>query len=218
VSFPQSIEALRFGPAPIHLKHPGGNMKKFFAIMFIIILTLSLLTACGGNGNSGTGNSDNSSTPSAADNTTPADTSGNNDAETAKTDAETAKTPVVTVNPGDVVFDNDTVTILYEAVAVDSVSMDIRLQSTNNGENEITVTSEDLVINGVSVGIGYSFKNISPSNSSSDHWIILTHENLELEGFSAEDIQTVQITFTVTPLGQKDILFKGAARFNIESI
>jgi len=188
-------------------------MKKLFTIMLILILAASMLTACSGNSNSGSGSSTGSSTPPASNN------GGNSGTQTNTSGSEKPgeiKAPDITVKPGDVVFKNNIVTIFYEEIAVDSISMDICLQSINHSTQEITITTSDLVINDASVGIGYTFTNISPGKSDDQHWIILTHKNLEIEGFSAENIETVQITFTVTPLGKKDVLFEGAALFNIE--
>ena len=179
-------------------------MKKLIAYALIFALALSLLSACGGGGNT--------PAPPASD------SSNSNVTQTDKPDnakTEVAKTPEITVNPGDVVFDNDIVQIIYTETATDTISLDIHLVSKNNSDQEITIWTRDLAINEKKVGIGATFTNISPGKTDDEHWIMLTHKNLEGEGFSAGDIKTIQITFEVVPTSGKGILFEGTALFNI---
>jgi hypothetical protein len=53
-------------------------MKKLFALMLALVLALSLLTACGGNGNGGSTNGDNTTPPASqgGNDTTPSNNSG----------------------------------------------------------------------------------------------------------------------------------------------
>ena len=167
-------------------------MKKIIAIALIMVLALSLLTACGDN-------SGNNNTPSG----------GNN-----STKPSENKTPSVTVNPGDTIFDNDVVTIVYTETTKDSTSMDICFEVTNHSGQEIAVAQSDFVINGKTVGIGYGTKNFTPGKKTDDA-AVLFHSALSGAGFSADDIKTVQITFTATPVGKTDVLFQGTALINI---
>ena len=198
-------------------------MEKLLSTILAFVLTISLLAACGGAGGksgsgssneAGSGNSSGESAAPDADNsesTAPAKMPGNDK-------SGEARTPDVTANPGDVVFDNDVVTIFYTKTTSDSISMDICLECKNNSDQEITAWTDGLVINGTGVGIGVIFSNIPPGKSDDNYVIMLTHQNLESEGFSAEDIETVQVTFRVESLENGDVLFEGTALLNLGAV
>ena len=212
-------------------------MKKLLALALVLLLTLSLLTACGGN--AGGGNSDGNSTPPASD--SGGNDSGNNtsfdpdyydddddDDEAAGTPEKEKpiKTPDITVNPGDVVFDNDIITLVYEEVEVDDPSlahpqMSIICYADRNTDKKLDIhTDEQFVINGSASGIyDPGFKQFTVGRS--DYlYTFISMEQLAEKGISVEDIKTVQVTFTVkdydTDYVTDDVLFEGTALFNIE--
>ena len=199
-------------------------MKKQLLTVLALTLTVSLLAACGGAGgkgdsgsgnDAGSGNSSGESAPPAADDAAD-DSESAAPVKTPDSDKPGAtKTPDVTVNPGDVVFDNDIVTILYTDTTSDSISMDINLRCMNNSDQDITVWTEGMVINGTETGIGVIFSNIPPGKSDENYVIMLTRQNLEGEGFSAEDVETVQVTLRVESFNDNDVLFNGTALLNI---
>ena len=220
-------------------------MKKTLALALVVLLTLSLLTACGGSGSgngsdpggdpgggnsgdlgggnggsSGSGNNPDNNISSASD-----DDYGDYDDHDDDT-SKPIKIPDITVNPGDTVFDNDIITIVYEEVQVDDPStpypqMSIICYATRNTDKEINVhTDEQFVINGLASGIyDPGFKQFTVSRS--DYlYTFISMKSLEEKGISVEDIKTVQITFTVkdyeTDYVTDDVLFEGTALFNIE--
>jgi len=206
-------------------------MKKWIALTLAIILALSLLAGCGGNdsSNSGGNNGGSSTTNSTQDNSgsnsnaPPASDSGNSGAAgntPAKEEPGGIRTPDVTViNEGDVIFDNGVITTIYNGIVSDSPEFFIYMYSKNNSGRDITITTDYTFINGVDLGaMGYTFYNLEPEGafSKGDHMIWWAYSAIEDKGFSVEEIKTIQLTFTVTVYGKKDVLFEGTALFKVE--
>ena len=178
--------------------------------MLTLILAVSVLTACGGD--SGGGNS-----------------SGNGGAAPANTSADKTpgeiRTPDVTVNPGDVIFDNEYIELMYDKF--DSELMYIHCIPYGNTTRNLYVynNAEPLVINGIATDfIDDGFTNMRSSKEggkigASDVPILLEtrYENaLEQAGVALEDLKTVQVTISLVSMDTEETLFEITVLFNIE--
>ena len=157
-------------------------MKKFLIFTLILIIGLCL-TGCG---------KDN-----------------DNDGNSTK-DGE--KTPSVTVNQGDVIFDNNVVKIVYKEVKLDSTSMDIYYEVTNKSKEDIYIQHRELVYNGTiknAPGVGQA--NFA-SGKTDESVIVMYLSAIESQaGISPEEIKTVQVTFDVHSINTDKTLFNGTA-------
>jgi hypothetical protein len=122
----------------------------------------------------------------------------------------TRREPDITVAAGETVFENDLVNIIYVETTIDDVSMDMHFEVTNKTDAEFALWKSDLAIDTQAVGIGVGERNIYPQSTTEDY-VILYHSALTDVGFAAENIGTVQITFTINPIGSSDELFQGTA-------
>jgi len=195
-------------------------MKKAFALTLATILALSLLTACGGgNNNTSSGGNSNTSTPSASDgsgnNNTPANTPGN------KKSGGVTTLPEITVNIGDVIFDNEYVKLVYDRVDLENQlwSMKIMCTAVRKSEEQniyIFHGENPLVINGTSKEYyDYSYAVLTKGNPD-ECSINIDLKTLEQKtGFTLDDIKTVQATFSVE-YAKSQKLFEGVVVFNIE--
>jgi len=179
-------------------------MKKFLAAISILVLALFLLTACDGN----------SKNPSA---------SGNGGEEPTKRRLsfrdpdEELFAPDIIVNPGDVVFENDTVTIVYTKTTIDETSVDVRFDVTNHTDEDFYTTTCDPGINGKYADVGGVGVNTVRAGETSQDRIILYNDSLAKKGISAEDIETVQITIYGRKSGSNtDEIFEVIAVFNVK--
>ena len=127
------------------------------------------------------------------------------------------KTPSVTVNSGDVVFDNNVLKIVYKEVKIDSTSMDIYYEVTNKSNEDIYVQHRELVYNGTiknAPGVGQA--NFA-SGKTDDNVIVMYLSAIESQaGISPEEIKTVQVTFDVHSFNSDKTLFNGTALLNIQ--
>jgi len=201
-------------------------MKKWITFTLAIILALSLLAGCGGsdsdsnNSDSNTPDStqsdDDSSAPPASD----SEDSDAADNTPAKEDPGVIRTPDTTViNEGDVIFDNGIITTIFNGISSESPEFFIYLYSKNNSGQHITITTDYTFINGVDQGaMGYTFYNLEPEGtfSNGDHMIWWAYSAIEDKGFSVDEIETIQLTFTVTVYGEKEVLFEGTALFKVK--
>ena len=124
------------------------------------------------------------------------------------------KTPSIIASAGNVVFDNNTVTIFLRDVTIKSEDIEFSFDVTNHKDKEFTIGISDLIINGKKVGIGASFHNAKPDKTDL-YTEVLIQRNLEIEGFTAEEVKTVQMTFTITDYSIDKVLFEDTALFNI---
>ena len=173
--------------------------KKGFAFALIMVLSLSLLTACGDNGGNGNGNSNGGT-----------GTKSNENSDSVKTPGNT-----VTVNPGDVVFDNDVVKIVYTKTKLQDNAMMIAYQVTNKSKKRIHVRHEDIVFNGTITNAPGTAEHTVDAEYTDDNNIFMYFNAIEAKGVSKEDIKTVQAKFYVKPVGSDNVLFEGTAIFNI---
>ena len=199
-------------------------MKKWIAFTLAIILALSLLAGCGGSGSNHESSSTPNSTQGNSNSSVPSDSGSGNSGASENTPAKEQpggiRTPDITViNEGDVIFDNGIITTIFNGIEMDSPEFFIHMYSKNNSGQDITITTDHTFINGVDLGaMGYTFFNLEPEGSFSkgDHMIWWSYSAIEDKGFSVEEIETIQLTFTVTVYGKKDVLFEGTALFKVE--
>jgi hypothetical protein len=130
------------------------------------------------------------------------------------------KKPTITVNPGDVIFDNEYTTLTYSKVEYDeslgggTVEIWCIPDSKVNYEEDITIVTykDPLVINGVkteSYTVGYTLIGIGGE-------LIISIDNYTLTemGIAANEIKTVQATLTMQRQ-RKDDIFERVVLFNV---
>jgi len=180
-------------------------MKKFFAVILILILVLSLLTACDGNNNSKDSSTSDSESEKLAKR------------RLSFTDPnENLFAPDITVNPGDIVFKNEIVTIIYTKTTMDKTSVDVLFDVTNHTNEDFYTTKCDIGINGKYTGIGTGVDTVLATKTNQDR-IIMFNDSLAEKGISPEDIETVQITIYGRKSGSNsDEIFEVIAMFNVK--
>ena len=194
-----------------HTNNPEGrlNMKRFLSLGLSFVFAFSILTACTDKG--GGDNAPAGGAPAA-------EQSGGKD-------EAGIKTPEVTVNPGDLVFENDIIRLVYNGVEVDDPSlnfpqMSIVCQVGRITEKKIDIHKiESLIINGIDSGITDAGITQLVASKGGDLYVFISMVNLDEKGIDINDIKTVQVTFTVmdfaaNPYKDKP-LFEGTALFNI---
>jgi hypothetical protein len=197
-------------------------MKKFFALAMVMLLSVSLLTACAGNNNSGGENTPANSVPLAA--TPAADNSANSSAPASTPDNVKpggVKASDITVNTGDVIFDTDYTTYTYKGVEVDyPIEGLIEIQCASKGKIDykegiaVAAYKEPLVINGVATDI-YSGNHAVVGVDGLG--IMIQIRDLEDLGISLADLKTVQAEFFIFPMGKdNNVLYERTVIFNIE--
>ena len=167
-------------------------MKKTLIFTLMLLLGLCLITGCGkDNDNEGIYNG------------------GNNT-------KDEEKTPSITVNIGDVIFDNNIVKIVYKEVKLDSTSMDINYEVTNKSKEDIYVQHTELVYNGtIKNAPGVGQHNFASGKTDKSTIVMFLRAIESQAGISPEEIKTVQVTFDVHSSNSDKTLFNGTALLNV---
>jgi len=220
-------------------------MKKLLLTILVIILAVSMMTACGGgkSGSGGSGSSDagggNNEVTAGDDSNDTATPSKNNkhiitDEEENIKDSDSGNDtkasdsggittlPDITVNPGDTVFDNEYITLVYNGVNCEGSLWDMTINCTatrKNMDQEISIYHgyDPLVINGEATELyDFSFAQICSKDASNECNVNIDSKSLkDTAGIAIEDVKTVQAKFTVSHIGERD-LFEGNVIFNIK--
>ena len=190
-------------------------MNRILTLLLALTLAMSLMTACGGHGAKAPNTSNNSSAPANTQNT-PSDGNEKQDKKSDKPDKKTA--PEITVNPGDVVFDNEYIKLEYRQVFVYNDSIDVQcLARRKTDETFLIFSGEDGVgINGVMYP---DFMNIGFTQTltgSAEVPTLIFFDKLDENNIALEDIKTAEITFTVKKEYNGPVLFEGTAQFIVE--
>ena len=126
------------------------------------------------------------------------------------------KTPSVTVNPGDIIFNNDLVKIVYKKIELDSSSMDIYYEVTNKSKEDIYVQHGEFVYNStITNAPGVGQHNFYAGKTDESVIVMYLSSIRKQANIDPEEIKTVQATFTVNRYGTNDTLFEGTAILNI---
>jgi len=179
----------------------------------VLVLTISLLTACGGgDGSNSPGGGDNnppsgdSDSKSDDDNTTkdsdpPKSTEGGS-----KESTGGIRTPDITVKPGDMVFSNEYMSLVYERVNEELMFVFCKAWQETTEGFYVNLDAEPLVINGIATTYkdfaSFYFRPLKEGeNTGSKDFPITYGENttnaLEIAGITPDQFESLQVTITI---------------------
>jgi len=187
-------------------------MLKTLSMAILCLLTLSLLTACDSSGGGG-----NPADDSIADNT-PAVITG----APASDAPREIRTPDVSVNPGDTIFDNEYMKLVFDGLNKNKTFINCRISGKATEPIWICADAEPFIINGIATDYRYiPFMPMRPYKEgdtigSGQFGIMLVHlENAyEMTGISPDDLKTVQATITIVEPESQATLFEITVLFN----
>ena len=129
------------------------------------------------------------------------------------------KKPDITVNQGNVIFDNKYTTLTYSKVEYNELLRMVEIScmpdSKVNYEGDITIVAykDPLVINGVkseAYSTGYTLIGVGE-----DLTIFISYDNLQEMGIDVNEIRTIQATLTMQHQ-RKDDVFEKVVLFNVK--
>ncbi|MCL1830529.1 MAG: hypothetical protein FWG21_03770, partial [Oscillospiraceae bacterium] len=122
--------------------------------------------------------------------------------------AVTVISQAVTANLGDVVVDNDIITLQYIGVEIDDPSMhfpqySIKCDVGRNIDDKIDIHKlNPLIINGADSGIYDNGITQLVVSKGGDLYVFISIIQLEEKGIAVSDIKTVEVCFTVVKFGE----------------
>jgi len=200
--------------------------KKLLTLAISLLLTVFLLAACGGGSSSsaasGSGGSSSASTGSGSS----ASSSASTAASASNTPKEIRKVDI-TVNPGDVIFDNEIMKLTYVGLGRNKDYINCRIDGKSKVGISIAADTEPLVINGKLVDYtDYSWMPMKPYKEGENigggnlgiQFATTSSSALQLAGITIDELKTIQATITITPFefDNKNVLFEITVLFNIQ--